>query len=137
MIDVGLTKSGKLQVPQPGPNYNKAAWYKGSPTPGQLGPSIIEGHVDSAKEGPSVFFKLGALRPGDHVKVARKDHKTAVFTITSVIKAPKDHFPSVKVYNNTDHAALRLITCGGSFDQSTGHYRSNIVAFAKLTGSQS
>ncbi len=132
IIDLGLTKDGSLQVPQPGPNYDKAAWYKGSPTPGQLGPSIIEGHVDSAAEGPSVFFDLGDLRPGDHVKVKRQNGSTAIFTVTSVIKAPKDKFPSVKVYNNTDHAALRLLTCGGSFNHQTGHYRSNIIAFAKL-----
>jgi sortase (surface protein transpeptidase) len=135
MIDLGLTKKGTVKAPQPGPDYGKAAWYTGSPTPGELGPSIIEGHVDSAKNGPSVFFKLGNLRPGNHVRVKRRDGKTAEFAVTSVIEAPKDHFPTVRVYNDTDHAALRLITCGGSFNHETGHYRSNIIAFAKLVGS--
>jgi sortase (surface protein transpeptidase) len=136
LIKVGLTANGSLQVPQPGPNYNKAAWYTGSPTPGERGPSIIEGHVDSAAEGPSVFFRLGDLRPGDQVNIAREDESTAVFTVTSVIQVPKEHFPTDEVYRDTDHAALRLISCGGTFDHATGHYRSNIIAFGKLTGVQ-
>jgi hypothetical protein len=132
---LGLTAQGTLQVPAPGPHYNEAAWYKYSPTPGSLGPAVIAGHVDSAAQGPSVFFNLGDLRPGDKVLVTREDGLVAVFKVDGVRRYPKDHFPTLLVYGNTDHAALRLITCGGPFDHATGHYVDNIVVFASLVGS--
>jgi Sortase domain len=133
---LGLTAQHTLQVPAPGPLYNEAAWYKYSPTPGSLGPAIILGHVDSAAQGPSVFFNLGDLRPGDKVLVRRADDQIAVFRVDGVRAYPKDHFPTQLVYGATDHAALRLITCGGPFDNSTGHYLNNIVVFASLVGSR-
>lgn len=132
---IGLNPDGTLQVPAPGPLYNQAAWYNGSPTPGQLGPAVIEGHVDSAADGPSVFFKLGAVRVGAQVKVDRADGSVAVFAVTGVRRFSKDNFPTKLVYGDSRQAGLRIITCGGPFDKSTGHYKDNIVVFAQLTGS--
>ncbi|MGH9044987.1 MAG: class F sortase [Acidimicrobiales bacterium] len=132
---LGLNPDGTIAVPQPGPDYNEAAWYEYGPTPGQLGPSVIEGHIDSAVEGPSVFFDLGALVPGDQIDVSRADGIMAVFTVTGVRQYPKVAFPTATVYGNTNFAALRLITCGGSFDHATGHYLNNTVVFASLTSS--
>jgi hypothetical protein len=133
---LGLNPDGTLAVPQPGPNYDEAAWYDGSPTPGELGPSVIEGHIDSAANGPSVFFNLGALQPGDEVDVTRADGTVAVFTISGVRQYSKDAFPTSTVYGNTTFAALRLITCGGAFDSATGHYVNNTVVFASLSSSR-
>ena len=132
---VGLTAQHTLQVPAPGPHYNEAAWYKYSSTPGSLGPAVIVGHVDSAAQGPSVFFNLGDLRQGDKVIVSRADGLVAVFRVDGVRRYPKNQFPTKLVYGKTDHAALRLITCGGPFDFATGHYTDNIVVFASLVGS--
>lgn len=132
---LGLTAQHTLQVPAPGPHYNDAAWYKYSSTPGSLGPAVLLGHVDSAAQGPSVFFNLGDLRPGDPVLVTRADGLVAVFRVDGVRRYPKDRFPTQLVYGNTDYAALRLITCGGAFDSATGHYLDNIVVFASLVGS--
>lgn len=131
---LGLTQNGELEVPAPGPHYDEAAWYKYSPTPGSLGPAIISGHVDSARDGPSVFFRLGDLRPGDEVMVTRADGLVAVFEVDELRVHPKDEFPTQLVYGNTDHAALRLITCGGPFDRATGHYVDNVIVFASLVG---
>jgi hypothetical protein len=131
---VGLDEDGAIEVPAPGPHYNDAAWYKHSPTPGELGPSIIVGHVDSAADGPSVFFNLGALRRGDRIAVAREDGDVATFKVDTVRRFSKDRFPTQLVYGRTDHAALRLITCGGPFDPETGHYLDNIAVFASLAG---
>lgn len=133
--DLGLDSTGAIAVPQPGPRYNEAAWYTGSPTPGQVGPSVIEGHIDSAATGPSVFFRLGALVPGDAADVTLADGTVAVFTVTGVRQYPKADFPTGVVYGNTDFAGLRLITCGGTFDPTTGHYLANTVVFASLTSS--
>jgi Sortase domain len=134
LMQVGLNADGTIQVPplNDPPFTNEAAWYKYSPTPGQPGPSIIEGHVDSASEGPSVFFRLGALKPGDLVNVTLADRQVAVFKITAVRQYPKSRFPTSTVYGFTSYASLRLITCGGSFDEQSGSYNSNVVAFASL-----
>jgi len=134
--DLGLAPTGAIAVPQPGAAYNEAAWYDGSPTPGQPGPAVIEGHIDSAATGPSVFFRLGALVPGDTVDVTLADGTVAVFTVSGVRQYPKASFPTGVVYGNTAFAALRLISCGGAFDPTTGHYLANTVVFASLTSSQ-
>ncbi|UQX86932.1 class F sortase [Jatrophihabitans telluris] len=134
LLQLGLNPDHTVQVPPLGRD-SRAGWYRYSPTPGQLGPSVLLGHVDSAEYGPGVFFKLGALRPGDMLTVTRSDHTAAVFRIDRVVAYPKNHFPTLEVYGNTDHAALRLITCGGKFDLSTRNYESNIVAYASLISS--
>jgi hypothetical protein len=132
LLSVGLTTQGTLEVPAPGPDYNKAAWYRLSPTPGSLGPAVLLGHVDSKADGPSVFYKLGSLRAKDQVLVTRADGRVAVFAVDEVKRYHKTAFPTQVVYGNTDHAALRLITCGGPFDRDTGSYMDNIVVMASL-----
>lgn len=131
MLQLGLNPDHTVQVPPLGRD-SEAGWYQYSPAPGQLGPSIILGHVDSAAYGPGVFFKLGALSRGAAVSITRADHRVAVFRVERVVEYPKDHFPTIEVYGNTDHAALRLITCGGTFDLSAHSYEDNIVAYASL-----
>lgn len=134
LINLGLNADHTVQVP-PLSRDSKAGWFTGSPTPGQLGPSIILGHIDSAAYGPGVFFKLGALRPGNMIAVTRADHKVAVFRVDRVVSYPKNSFPTYQVYGNTNNAQLRLITCGGKFDFSTHNYLDNIVAYASLVSS--
>jgi hypothetical protein len=134
LVDLGLNPDGTVEVPPLAQN-SAAGWYHGSPTPGELGPSLILGHVDSAEYGPAVFFRLGDLRPGDQVSVTRADGSVADFTVDRVATYPKDAFPTLEVYGNTDRAELRLVTCGGEFDPRSHNYLDNIVAFASLTGS--
>ncbi len=131
---VGRTADGALETPAPGPYYDDAAWYRHSPTPGSLGPAILVGHVDSAANGPSVFFRLGDLRPGDRISVTRADDSVATFVVDEVHRYAKDDFPTRTVYGDIDHAGLRIITCGGAFDDAAGHYLDNVVVFASLLG---
>jgi hypothetical protein len=86
---------------------------------------------------PGVFYKLRKLAPSDEVTVARADGSVAVFRVTKVQKFPKAHFPTDLVYGNVNRAALRLITCGGSFDRRVHSYDDNIVAFAELVAARS
>lgn len=130
--EVGLNSDGTMQVPQLGPQYDQAAWFRGSPTPGEAGPSVIVGHVDSARDGPSVFFDLGGLKPGQQVRVDRADHTVTTFEIDAVESYPKSAFPQQTVYGYTAQPSLRLITCSGSFDRGTRQYRDNTVVFAHL-----
>ncbi len=132
LLDLGLNPDGTVQVPSLTDPDSKAGWYKNSPTPGSVGPAIILGHIDSKQFGPGVFYELGNLKPGAEVDVTRQDGTVAVFKVDGVRSYPKNNFPTKEVYGNIDHAGLRLITCGGTFDPSKGSYESNIVAFASL-----
>jgi sortase (surface protein transpeptidase) len=133
VISIGTAPDGTLAVPQPGPDLNKAAWYTNSVTPGQDGPAVIEGHIDSV-QGPSVFYELGAVRPGDRVDISRTDGSRTIFTVNAVRSyASHAAFPTDEVYGaDLGQPTLRLITCS-NFDQSTGHYVGNTVVFAHLT----
>jgi sortase (surface protein transpeptidase) len=132
VIRLGLADDGTLAVPQPGPDLNHAAWFENSPAPGQPGPSIIEGHVDS-EQGSSVFFKLGDVRPGDRIVVTRKDGVTVIFTVDAVRDFKKASFPTSVVYGgDLGTPQLRLITCS-DFDRSIRHHVGNEVVFAHLT----
>lgn len=135
LLRLGVNADGSMQVPSLRTSADLAAWYKYSATPGQIGASVIEGHVDSDR-GPAVFFRLGALRPGDTVDVTLADGITAIFRVTGVREYPKSNFPAKSIYGATGYAALRLITCGGAFDYVTGHYLSSTVVFASLVSSR-
>jgi hypothetical protein len=135
LLHLGVKPDGTMQVPPLKRRPSAAAWYKYSVTPGQIGTSLIEGHVDS-KQGPAVFFRLGALRPGDLVNVRLADGITAVFRVTGVRQYLKSKFPAETVYRDaTRFAALRLITCGGAFDYATSQYLSSTVVYAFLVSS--
>ena len=126
LITLGLTAQGTVQVPS---TTTVAGWYEHGPRPGATGPAVILGHIDSYK-GPGVFFRLAELRPGDTVEVHRSDGSVVSFRVTAVQSYPKDDFPTQSVYGATPDPELRLITCGGAFDSATGHYLSNIIAYA-------
>ena len=129
LVGLGVDSHGALEVPR---RFEQAGWYTPGPAPGQYGPAVIAGHVDSAT-GPAVFYRLGALHKNAIVTVRRADGSTARFTVDRVVTYPKREFPTASVYGDTTHRAeLRLITCGGPFDTRTGHYEDNVVAYAHL-----
>jgi sortase (surface protein transpeptidase) len=123
---LGRTPQGTLQVPV---STTEAGWYTASPRPGEIGSSIIAGHIDSTV-GPGVFFRLRLLRPGALVYVRRSDGTLVVFRVSTERMYPKSRFPTERVYGPTPDAELHLITCGGVFDQATGSYLSNVVVYA-------
>jgi hypothetical protein len=127
---VGLNADGTVQVP-PLNDHNLAGWYEYGPTPGQLGASVILGHVDSVT-GVSVFFYLKDLRKGDKIYVTLTNGKVATFVVDGVQNASKTSFPTHAVYGKISYPGLRVITCGGTFDPTTGHYADNIIVYAQL-----
>lgn len=128
LVPLKLDLTGALQTPG---DYRQAGWFTGGPVPGELGPSVIAGHVDSVA-GPAVFFRLHRLQPGDTVTVHRSDGRAVVFTVEGVRRYAKKEFPTDAVYGPVPGAALRLITCGGSFDAAARSYRDNVVVFASV-----
>jgi sortase (surface protein transpeptidase) len=128
LVRLGRLPDGTIEVPHA---WNTAGWYDQGPRPGQPGPAVILGHVDS-KTGPAVFYRLRELRPGDIVRVGLTDGRILLFRVQRTERYPKDKFPTEAVYFPTLDRELRLITCGGDFDYATGSYVDNIVVYATL-----
>jgi sortase (surface protein transpeptidase) len=126
LVRLGLNPDRTMEVPG---DFQVAGWFTGAPQPGQLGPAVIAGHVDS-RTGPAVFYRLRDLRPGDEIRVVRADHRVVRFKIDSLASYSKQSLPPEAVYGTTTTPALRLITCAGTFDRSNHSYRDNLVVSA-------
>ncbi|WP_433783448.1 class F sortase [Actinomycetospora sp. CA-101289] len=126
LADLRIDYRGALQVPT---DFGQVGWYTASAVPGDPGPAVFAGHVDT-RRGPAVFAQLDRLRPGDLVEVPRSDGGTARFAVDSVEYFPKDSMPSDRVYGPSTTPQLRLLTCGGPFDEGTLSYQDNVVVFA-------
>ncbi|MFF2075462.1 class F sortase [Kitasatospora sp. NPDC058162] len=127
VADLGLNADGTVQVPS-ADHADQVGWYRNGPTPGEPGPAVLIGHLDT-KYGPAVFQRLPELHPGDRIGVRRADGRTVDFTVRSMLQAAKDHFPTDTVYGDTPGPALRLITCGGRIG-ADGHWTDNIIVLA-------
>ncbi|RZQ62772.1 class F sortase [Amycolatopsis suaedae] len=131
LVGLGLNADNTVQVP-PVTEPMQAGWYTYGPTPGEVGPAVVLGHVDGNKQ-KGIFFRLHELVPGDEVTISRKDGTVARFVVDRVDQVAKKEFPTDAVYGDTDAPELRLITCGGSFDRDARSYRDNVIVYAKLT----
>lgn len=129
LVDLGLNPDRTLEVPED--DYDDAGWYQQGPKPGELGPAVVVGHVDSY-DGPAVFYELERLQPGAEVGVRYDNGEVVRFTVERLEQHEKASFPTEAVYGETDDHALRLITCGGPFDRGEGHYDDNVIVFATL-----
>lgn len=129
VMTVGLDAQGFIDAPPP-QDPNLAGWYLNGISPGQQGSAVIVGHVDNA-QGPAVFYGLGSLNKGQHIEVERYDGRTAVFEVYGVEVFSKETFPGARVYGDTGHPELRVITCGGGYSRGRG-YDGNVVVFARM-----
>jgi sortase (surface protein transpeptidase) len=126
LVPLGLGAGHRLAAPA---KFEDVGWYAAGPVPGDPGPAVIAAHVDS-RSGPAPFFRLRDLHEGDEVFVARSDGGETRFVVDGVERYPKDAFPTDAVYGPVPGSALRLITCGGSFDAAKRSYRDNVVVYA-------
>jgi hypothetical protein len=125
---LGLGGAGELLAPV---DWDKAGWFADGVVPGEIGPAIIAGHVDSPT-APAVFYRLAELQPGDEIVVDTTDGESLTFRVTGSTQSGKSTFPTDEVYSNVPRPELRLITCAGAFDRSIGHYTDNLIVFAAL-----
>ncbi|HVF03482.1 MAG TPA: class F sortase [Frankiaceae bacterium] len=128
LLPLGLLPDGTLDTPS---DFDRAGWYTRGARPGERGPAVVVGHVDS-RTGPAVFFRLRELRRGDVISVRRADRTQVRYVVRTVRSVPKTKFPTKAVYGATRRPTLRLVTCGGTFDPRARSYRDNVVVFADL-----
>jgi LPXTG-site transpeptidase (sortase) family protein len=129
VIPLGLDAESRLEVPE---DFSNVGWWEGGAEPGEPGPTILAGHVDSY-QGPAVFYRLRDLEVGDEVVIILDGGESLSYRVTGAQEVPKNDFPTEAVYGHTPGPTLRLITCGGPFDRATGHYQHNTIVFAELT----
>lgn len=127
LVELGLAKDGGLETPS---EFDAAGWWHGGAAPGEQGPAVIVGHVDSYV-GPAVFHDLQRLAPHDLIEIHGEDGTIARFQVDRVEQHSKNAFPTDDVYGGTPEPALRLITCAGPFDRTHGHYEDNLVVYAR------
>jgi hypothetical protein len=128
--NVGMAPDGTIAVPGPD-RADEAGWYDQSPTPGQFGPAVLVGHVDT-RNAPAVFHDLNKLRPGSKVEISREDRSVAIFEVNKVERFDKSQLPVQRVYGDFSRPVLRLITCGGAWVGGQTGYADNVIVFASL-----
>jgi sortase (surface protein transpeptidase) len=129
VVPVPVTDDGDQAVPAGG---TVAGWSTATSVPGTPGPAVLLGHVDG-RTGPAVFFRLREVAVGSQIVVELSDGSRVWFAVRRVIEIPKSAVPP-SAYGPTVASELRLVTCGGAFDATTGHYRDNVVVFADPSG---
>jgi hypothetical protein len=122
---LGLKEDGELSVPE---DPWLVGWWRGGSRPGEEGPAVLVGHKDS-RTGPAVFYEVVDLAPGDEITVDDTNGRAATFVVTEIEQVDKDAFPTDKVYGKTESPELRLLTCGGEYDEE---YEDNVIVYARL-----
>ena len=125
---LGVHEDQSVEVPD---SFDAVGWYQFGPTPGELGPAVVLGHVDSVA-GPAVFYSLGQLTPGDTIAITREDGSIATFRVNGLNRYEQEGFPTELVYGDLDYAGLRLVTCSGIYDKGKARYSHNLVVYASL-----
>ncbi len=125
---LGLQRNNEIEVPR---SYQTVAYYKYGPIPGEVGPAVVLGHVDSY-QGPAVLWNLRKVRAGDDIFIVRDDGSTAVFRVEKLSFPSQDAFPTEEVYGDIEYAGLRLITCSGKYDKGKMRYSNNLIVYARL-----
>jgi sortase (surface protein transpeptidase) len=126
VIPLGLKRNGEIEVPK---NISEAGWHERGPEPGERGAAMITAHVNgNGQDG--AFANLASVGEGDQIRVRRRDRTTVAFRVYHTERVPKDDFPTQRVYGKTRMPTLRLVTCGGTFDSLSGHYRDNVIVYA-------
>ncbi len=119
--------TGELAIP---PEAKLVTWYRYGPSPGDPGSAVLAGHVDWHGR-PGSFFRLGTISDGATVVVDYSDGTSRHFRVVSHRLMLKGDLPAAELFARHGPPQLVLITCGGDFDRSIHHYRSNVIVIAK------
>jgi LPXTG-site transpeptidase (sortase) family protein len=128
VVPLGLNPDRTLQVPR---NFGDTGWFRGGPEPGEPGAAVIVGHVAS-RQGPAVFYRLREVRVGEVITIRLQDRSIVRYVVNSMVRVRKSRFPTNRVYAKTKRPTLRLVTCAGKLNLSTGRHPDNYIVFASI-----
>jgi sortase family protein len=132
VVPTGVDDRGDFAVP---PSVDTVGWYRYGPgLEAGAGSIVIGGHVDSATQGRGAFFRLRELTPGQRLTVTGSDGRTREFRVVARETYRKTAIDLDRYFAVDGAPRLTLITCGGPFDERTGHYRDNVVVTAVPAG---
>jgi hypothetical protein len=126
VLPAGVNSENELDVP---PDARTLVWYRHGPSPGDPGSAVIAGHLNW-QGVTGLFADLASTPVGETVTVTYDDGSQRAFTVTSVQLVPKPEVSVNGVFARSGERVLRLVTCGGEFDDSVNSYRSNVVVTA-------
>ncbi len=120
--------SGSLIIPS---NLNQWAWWTGGASPGSsVGAVLLAGHDDSAIYGNGPAKKLWGLKQGTLAYVYGPSGQSIAYSATSLTVLLKTSLAKYAndLYSPAGSPKLVIVTCGGTFNPSTGHWDSNVIA---------
>jgi sortase (surface protein transpeptidase) len=132
IIPLGLNRDQTMQVPR---RLGDAGWFRPGPEPGEQGAAVVVGHLN-AGSARGVFANLRGVRRGDVIKIRRKDGTLVRFVARSMIRVPKNRFPTARVYARTKQPTLRVITCAGAWNPVSRRHPDNYIIFATIVRSR-
>jgi len=121
---IGVDQNNQMAVPN---NIHLAGWYTNSVKPGNLGLSMIDGHM-LGRYNDAIFKDLINLKPGNTFSIIYGDNSEKLFAVKEVkLLSVND----ATIYLNTKDpnikSQLNLITCGGNFDRNSQTYDKRVV----------
>jgi Sortase domain len=137
---VGAPETASLTIPA---DIHTVGWWDGTvqdgdrtvqenaPAPGQPGVALVAGHVDSAAAGPGALHDLGTLKVGDIIEIADSAGQVSTWSVDA---APQTNLKSQlppALWVTTGAPTLAVVTCGGPFNTTTGHYEDNVIVWAR------
>lgn len=125
---VGVDAEGKMEVPS---IDSHVAWFSLGYKPGEKGNAVVAGHLDNTV-GPSIFFNLSELLPGDEVFITNEMNIQKKFVVREVQDYDLNEVPLESIFGPSDKAGLNLITCSGLFNQETQLYSHRTVVYTEL-----
>jgi sortase (surface protein transpeptidase) len=127
---VGMTPDRAMDVPK---GVWNAGWYYHSVRPGEVGNSVITGHLDS-RVGPAVFYNLVDVAPGDEIAVEYANGLQLTFVATALERYPVGYWDAARIADvnvRDGRPHLNLITCGGDWNQTTYTHRDVVYSVLK------
>ena len=113
---------GNLAVPVAA---DQVGWWDGGPAPGQPGVAVLAGHRVSRW----AFWELPGLRAGNAIMVIGANGRTTTWSVTRVQQVLKSQLPKT-LWTEGGPPQMALVTCGGPYNHTTGHYDDNIIVWA-------
>lgn len=131
-----LNSNGSLFIP---PDPRAVSWWSRGAAPGSTqGTIILVGHINYGGVA-GAFSDLADYRVGQTITLVLSDGRKMNYRVAApAIEVKKDKlgprrqelFDQSHSFGQPKSGRLLLLSCGGAFDNRTGHYESNIFVYA-------
>lgn len=126
---VGVDQKKQVAVPN---NIHIAGWFTESVRPGQLGLSIIDGHV-TGPTADGIFKNLLGVKPGATYTIEFGNGSTKTFEVLTVKEVPVNQAASVVFSQEPKQShQVNLVTCSGPFNRAANQYENRVIVTSKL-----